>query len=178
MSFEREYKGVKVTVCVGDITRQQVDAIVNPANSLLIMGGGVAGAIKHVGGTQIETEALKHAPIPVGKAIVTSAGKLRARYVIHAPTMERPAMKVGKENVRLAMIGALKCAGEMKIRSIAFTGLGTGVGGFSAREASQIMIDVLKEHVDKGTVIQNIVFVGFTEKLADAFKRTVKKVLV
>jgi len=66
MSFEREYKGVKIRVVRGDITKMEVEAIVNPANSLLVMGGGVAGAIKRAGGKEIEEEAVKHAPIPVG----------------------------------------------------------------------------------------------------------------
>ncbi|RLE47642.1 MAG: macro domain-containing protein, partial [Candidatus Methanomethylicota archaeon] len=85
--------------------------------------GGVAGAIKRVGGVEIELEARKHAPIPVGEAIFTGAGKLKAKYVIHAPTMERPAMKIGIENVRLAMRAALKCAESLGLRSIAFPGL-------------------------------------------------------
>jgi O-acetyl-ADP-ribose deacetylase (regulator of RNase III) len=178
MTFEREYKNVRVAVCVGDITQQQVDAIVNPANSLLIMGGGVAGALKRVGGARIETEALKHAPIPVGKAIATSAGKLRAKYVIHAPTMETPAMTVGKSNAHLAMIGALKCAEGMKIKSIAFPALGTGVGGFGAEDAAKIMISVLNEHIDRSTPLRRVVFVGFTEKLVDAFKKAIERVLV
>lgn len=82
MSFDYSYKNVKISVITGDITRLEVDAIVNPANSMLIMGGGVAGAIKRVGGKEIEDEALKYAPVPVGKAIATKAGKLKAKYVI------------------------------------------------------------------------------------------------
>ncbi|MEX2689946.1 MAG: macro domain-containing protein, partial [Candidatus Njordarchaeum guaymaensis] len=77
---------VEIIVIKGDITKMDVDAIVNPANSLLIMGGGVAGAIKRRGGQIIEDEAVKQGPIPVGNAVITSAGNLKARYVIHAPT--------------------------------------------------------------------------------------------
>lgn len=177
MIFERLYKNVKVTVTVGDITQQPTDAVVNPANSLLIMGGGVAGAIKRAGGQEIENEARQHAPIPVGKAIVTTAGKLKAKYVIHAPTMERPAMAIGKDNVRLAMKGALYCAEQTKIRSLAFPGLGTGVGGFRLEEAANIMISVLKDHIDKGTELKEVVFVGFRDDLADAFKNAADKIL-
>jgi len=92
-SFERTYKGVRIVVLTGDITKQEVDAIVNPANSMLVMGGGVAGAIKRVGGKEIEDESVKHAPVPVGEAVATGAGRLKAKYVIHAPTMERPAAR-------------------------------------------------------------------------------------
>jgi len=130
-SFERAYKGVRIVVLTGDITEQEVDAIVNPANSMLVMGGGVAGAIKRVGGKEIEDEAVKHAPVQVGEAVATGAGRLKAKYVIHAPTMERPAMRIGKRNVGLSVRGALKCAEGLKIRSMAFPGMGTGVGGLS-----------------------------------------------
>ena len=71
------YKNVKITVTTGDITQQQVDAIVNPANSQLMMGGGVAGAIKRVGGKEIETQAIRQTPTSVGKTVATTAGKLR-----------------------------------------------------------------------------------------------------
>lgn len=106
MNFEYGYRDVKISVITGDITKLKVDAIVNPANSMLLMGGGVAGAIKKVGGKEIEDEALKSAPISVGEAIATNAGKLKAKYVIHAPTMEKPAMQTTVDNVKLAMEGA------------------------------------------------------------------------
>lgn len=81
-SFERTYKGVRIVVVTGDITQQEVDAIVNPANSMLIMGGGAAGAIKRVGGKEIEDEAVKHAPVPVGEPVATGASRLKAKYVV------------------------------------------------------------------------------------------------
>jgi len=107
---ERVYKSTRVTVITGDVTKQEVDAIVNPANSMLIMGGGVAGAILRAGGREIQEEASKKAPVRVGKAIATGAGRLKAKHVIHAPTMERPAMQTGAQNVRSATRGALECA--------------------------------------------------------------------
>lgn len=119
------------------------------------MGGGAAGAIKRVGGKEIETEALKHAPVPVGKAIATSAGKLNAKYVIHAPTMENPSMNIGKINVRLAMIRALNCA----------------------EEAAAIMLSTLREHINKETVLKMVIFVGYSERLADAFKSAAEHIL-
>jgi O-acetyl-ADP-ribose deacetylase (regulator of RNase III) len=102
MDSEYSYKNVKISVTTGDIIKLEVDAIVNPANSLLIMGGGVAGAIKRVRGKEIEGEALKSVSVPVGKAIATSAGKLKAKYVIHALTMEKPAMQTTMDNVKMA----------------------------------------------------------------------------
>jgi O-acetyl-ADP-ribose deacetylase (regulator of RNase III) len=138
----------------------------------------VAGAIKRVGGREIETEALKQAPVPVGKAVATSAGKLKARYIIHAPSMEKPAMNVGKDNVRLAMTGALNCAEELEIESLAYPGLGTGVGSVSPEEAATIMLSMLGKHIDKGTVLKRVIFVGYSERLADAFKSAMKQILV
>ena len=175
MSFERTYQGVKIVVAIGDVTRQEVDAIVNPANSLMVMGGGVAGAIKRVGGREIEDEALKHAPVPVGKAVATGAGRLKAKYVIHAPTMEKPAMCIDEGNVRLAMRGALKCAKQLGIRSIAFPGMGTGVGGLGLEEAAGIMVREIMGHIDERTPLKQIVLVGFTDDLAQAFKTAIYK---
>jgi len=176
-NFERTYKGVRIVVLTGDITKQEVDAIVNPANSLLIMGGGVAGAIKRVGGKEIEDEAVKYAPVSVGEAVATGAGKLMAKYVIHAPTMERPAMRIGNKNVQLSVRGALKCAEGLGIRSLAFPGMGTGVGGLSLKEAARVMVKEVKEHVDKRTTLKQIVFVGFSDDLTRAFERAVNETL-
>jgi len=174
-SFERVYKGVRIAVLTGDITEQEVDAIVNPANSLLVMGGGVAGAIRRVGGKEIEDEAVKHAPVPVGEAVATGAGRLKAKYVIHAPTMERPAMRIGKKNVRLSVKGALKCAEGLEIRSIAFPGMGTGVGGLSLEEAARAMVNEVKEHIDERTTLKQIFFIGFNDDLTRVFKRAVNE---
>jgi O-acetyl-ADP-ribose deacetylase (regulator of RNase III) len=176
-SLERTYKGVRIVVLTGDITKQDVDAIVNPANSMLIMGGGVAGAIRRIGGKEIEDEAVKHALVPVGEAVATGAGRLKAKYVIHAPTMERPAMHIGKRNVGLSMRGALKCAEGLGVRSLVFPGMGTGVGGLSLEEAARTMVNEVKEHVDKRTTLKQIVFIGFNEDLTKAFERAVKEAL-
>jgi O-acetyl-ADP-ribose deacetylase (regulator of RNase III) len=176
-SLERTYKGVRIVVLTGDITKQEVDAIVNPANSLLVMGGGAAGAIRRVGGEEIEDEAVKHAPVPVGEAVATRAGKLKAKYIIHAPTMERPAMHIGKRNVGLSVRGALKCAEGLGVRSLVFPGMGTGVGGLSLEEAARAMINEVKERIDKRTTLKQIVFIGFNEDLTKAFERAVKEAL-
>jgi O-acetyl-ADP-ribose deacetylase (regulator of RNase III) len=142
------------------------------------MGSGVARAIKPVGGKEIETQAMKQAPTPVGKAVAKTAGVLKAKYVIHAPTMEGPAMSIGKENIRLATGGALECASRLKIQSIAFPGLGTGVGRVSLEEAANTMVNTLKEHIDEGSMLlKEIVFVGFSGNLADAFQKAVEGIL-
>ena len=176
--FERAYKGVSIRVVREDITLQTVDAIVNPANSQMIMGGGVAGAIKRTGGKEIEEEAVRHAPVPVGKAEATKAGRLNAKYIIHTPTMRRPTMRITKENVRLAMKAALENVEKLKAKSVAFPGLGTGVGGVDIKAAANIMLQELKTHISGGTSLQSVIFVGFTEKSAEAFRDALKKTMV
>ncbi len=176
INVTRVYKNVEIITLTGDITKQKVEAIVNPANSWLVMGGGVAGAIKRAGGKEIEEEALKQAPVPVGRAVATGAGKLGAKYVIHAPTMERPAMQTGPENVRLAVKGALECADSLKLESIAFPGMGTGVGGLALEKAAQVMIRETKGHIDEKTSLRKILFIGFRDEMTHAFSMAVKKV--
>jgi O-acetyl-ADP-ribose deacetylase (regulator of RNase III) len=149
-----------------DITEEECDAIVNPANSLGYMGGGVALAIKLKGGKEIEEEAVRKAPIPLGKAIATKAGKLKCKLVIHSPTMQKPAEKIPLENVRLATIAALELARKLKIKSIAFPGMGTGVGGIKAEDAARVMIEECKKFEDL-----EIRLVAFDEKLYQAFKK-------
>jgi O-acetyl-ADP-ribose deacetylase (regulator of RNase III) len=154
-----------ILVKKGDITKEKCDAIVNPANSLGVMGGGVALAIKRAGGKSIEKEAMKKAPIPVGGAIATKAGKLKCRYVIHSPTMRRPAMRIPLNNVRLAVRAALKLAKELGIKSIAFPGMGTGVGGVRAEDAAKIMVEECKKFDNL-----EIRLVAFDDELYRAFK--------
>jgi O-acetyl-ADP-ribose deacetylase (regulator of RNase III) len=120
---EFRFGDCSVSVELGDITRIHADAIVNPANSRLIMGGGVAGAIKRAGGREIEREALQKAPIPVGEAVATTAWQLEAKYVIHAPTMSRPAMSTNLGNVEKATTAALKAARQLGLSSVAIPGI-------------------------------------------------------
>jgi len=134
-----------VVIAHGDITDFEGDAIVNPANSLMIMGGGVAGAIKRKGGEEIEKEAMNKAPVPVGSAIATNGGKLKVRHVIHAPTMERPAMRIGRENAYLATKGALELARGLGLRKVALPLMGAGVGGLSVESSLGAMLDAISE---------------------------------
>ena len=176
--FSVTYKGVTVEVKRGDITEEDEDAIVNPANSLMIMGGGVAGAIKRKGGKVIEDEARSRAPVPVGKAIATTAGSLKARYVIHSPTMEYPAMATTVDKVRAATRAALELASQMGLRSIAFPGMGTGVGGLGYSEAARAMVGEIKSFIDSGrSSLTKIVLVAFDEGLYASFEEAVKELL-
>jgi O-acetyl-ADP-ribose deacetylase (regulator of RNase III) len=137
---------MQVHVAKGDITLMPVDAIVNPANSLGIMGGGVAGAIKRRGGDKIQQEAMSCAPIAVGAAVVTTAGKLHSRAVIHAPTMEEPGLKIGVENIRRATRAALIAAAVHGFEVIAIPGLSSGDGAVDRDEAARAVVDELRAH--------------------------------
>ena len=137
--------GIEIRLVSGDITRFEGDAIVNPANTLLIMGGGVAGALKRKGGKEIEEEARKSYPLPIGKAIVTRAGMLKAKMVIHAPTVELPGSRSSFESVKSAVKASLKVAKENGLKRIAFPLMGAGVGGLSPEDSAEAMIEAIAE---------------------------------
>lgn len=166
--------GCVVVVKLGDITQIEADAIVNPANSWLVMGGGVAGAIKRSGGSEIEKQAVRKAPIQVGDAVATTAGRLRARYVIHAPTMSQPAMSTSGVNAGKATMAALRKARELGLESIAIPGMGTGVGGVPLHMAAGTMVDVVRQHVLEGTTLKRILLVSIDESLTTAFESVLR----
>jgi O-acetyl-ADP-ribose deacetylase (regulator of RNase III) len=160
---------LQVVVKRGDLAAEEADALVNPANSHGWMGGGVAYAIKKAGGQIIEDEAVRRGPTPVGGAVATSGGSLRARYVIHAPTMEEPAQRIGVGNVAAATRAALLCAAGLGLRSVAFPGMGTGVGGVSKRDAAAAMVHAIKGVVAAAPSLERIVLVAFDEELKKYF---------
>ena len=162
---------VRVLIKEGDITEEDVDAIVNPANSLMVMGGGVAGAIKRKGGDVIEREALRHAPVSVGEAVATTAGRLKARHVIHAPTMERPAMRTTAEKVRRATKAALLLAARMGLRSVALPAMGAGVGGVPVRDSVRAMLSALRDNLYRLSGLQEVRLVAWGR---DAYREFVE----
>ncbi len=176
MRWDRVLKLGDLSIIVkrGDLTKQKVDAVCNPANSLMNMGGGAAGALKRAGGEEIEREALKHAPVPVGKAIATAAGKLQARWVVHAPTMERPAIPTTGEKVYLATKAALDCAEQAGAESIVLPGMGTGVGGVPFEGAAEAMIKALKEFAPAAKSLKEIILCDLSGEMVDAWGRTLR----
>jgi len=131
----------RIDIRHGSLFDVQAAAAVNPANSLGAMAGGVAGALKRVAGQAVEDEARRHAPIPVGQAIVTSGGRSRFPAIIHAPTMPSPGMAIPVDHVRLAIRAALQIAEANGFDSLAIPGMGTGVGGVPPAEAAAAMIE-------------------------------------
>jgi O-acetyl-ADP-ribose deacetylase (regulator of RNase III) len=137
---------MQIHLAKSDISDMAVDAIVSPANSLGIMGGGVAAVLSRKGGPTIQREAMSLAPIAVGAAVVTNAGTLWAKNIIHAPTMEEPGLKVSVENVRRATRAALLAASQRGFVVIALPGLGTGLGGADPADAARAMVNELRAH--------------------------------
>jgi O-acetyl-ADP-ribose deacetylase (regulator of RNase III) len=160
----------KMEITAGDLTKQRVDAIVNPANSLMLMGGGAAGAIKRAGGEEIEREARSKAPVPVGSAVATAAGRLPARWVIHAPTMERPAMPTTARKVYLATRAALEFAESLGAESVAIPGMGTGVGGLRPGEAASAMISAIGELAPTLRKVRRIVLCDINQEMVEAWR--------
>lgn len=140
--------GCRVRLFQGDIAAVPAEALVNAANSRLWMGGGVAGAIKRAGGSEIEREAMSLGPRPCGDAVVTGAGRLSARYVIHAVTMA-PGRHADAALVRRATGNALLRCAELGVKSVAFPALGTGSGGLAIATAARAMLDALRHHVSR-----------------------------
>ena len=173
-----KYKNVVLTVRKGDITKMHTEAIVNPANSYGTMGGGVALAIKEMGGIEIEKEALQYAPIPIGEAVVTTAGKLNAQMVIHAPTMKEPIEPCTSHRVRKATEAALRCAEKQNVEKIAFPGMGTGYGGLPKQKAAQVIVNMIISHINKGTKLKEIVLVGLHDDLVKEFIKVIRHSII
>jgi len=159
----------------GDITDFEVDAVVNAANTDLILGSGVAGAIRRKGGDSIQTECSTVGSIPLGQAAITAAGKLKAEFVIHAAGMHLGG-KVTAMSLNETTINCLKRANEKELSSMAFPAIGTGVGGFPLENCAQIMIDAIWGYLrDERTSIEKVYFVLFDERSFKVFDEYCKK---
>jgi len=172
--LKKRVGNAEVEIVLGDITEVDSEAIVNPANTLMIMGGGIAKAIKNKGGVEIELEAKRKAPIPIGGAVITKGGNLKAKYVIHAPTVKIPGGSSSRENVSKAVEAALNIAEKHGIREVAFPSMGTGVGGLSYRVSAHEMLRVIKKYSRKLVHIRRIIIVLRSEKAFKEFKDVCK----
>jgi len=159
---------MEIVIIEGSLLQVEADIIVNPANSLGYMGGGVAGVIKRVGGSIIEEEAVIKAPIPIGSAIITTAGSLPFKGVIHAPTMEEPAMETTEEKVRKAVRASLELADKMGFKSIAMPGMGTGVGKLPKDIAAKAMIEEIKSF--KAVNLEKVLLVDIDKELVQKWR--------
>lgn len=150
----------------GDIAAVEADALANAANDHLWMGGGVAGALKRVGGAEIEREAMSQGPIPLGSAVATGAGRLRARYVIHGAVMGQD-LRTDAELVRRTTRSCLELADELGCRTLALPAFGTGVGGFRLEDCARIMVEEARSFEPR--LLERVIFAVFGGVAYDVF---------
>ena len=168
--------GLTVEVRQGDLTQQDVDAIVNAANNDLELGGGVAGAIARAGGPQIQAECRRIGPIEVGDAAISGGGTLRARYVIHAASM-RLGGRTSAESLRSSTRRSLEIAKDRGLRSIAFPAVGTGIAHFPMDECARIMLEEVVAHSRNPSSIREVRFVLFGADAEGAFRTEAERQL-
>jgi O-acetyl-ADP-ribose deacetylase (regulator of RNase III) len=172
----RHFDDVSVEVLETDITALEVDAIANAANTRLLHGGGVAGAISRAGGPDVDRESRARAPIGLGEAVETTAGEMPARWVIHAATMELGG-PTSAEIIARATASTLKLAESLGARSLALVAFGTGVGGFPLREAARIEVSELRRHLSGGeSGLERVVFAVRGADAREAFEEAVESV--
>lgn len=159
----------KICLIEGDITEAETEAIVNAANNDLILGGGVAGAIRRKGGNEIQTECNKIGSIPIGEAALTTAGNLKARYVIHAASMSLGGW-TSEQSLKDSTYNSLCRAKEHNVKSIAFPAIGTGVAGFPLDHCVQIMFDTIIQFLKTTPSLDKVSFVLYDRKTYETFK--------
>jgi len=158
----------KIEIVQGDLTEMRVDAIVNAANNDLLLGGGVAGAIRSKGGPSIQEECNAIGSIPVGGAAITGAGNLPVKFVIHAASMSLGG-RTTAQALRGATAHSLRIAAERGLRSIAFPAVGTGIAGFPLRECAEIMLRETVKHLQAPTSLEEIRFVLYDQAARSTF---------
>ncbi len=163
---------IELEVLQADITKLELDAITNAANTQLRHGGGVAAAIVRAGGPEVQRESTEKAPIALGEAVETTAGDMPARYVIHAATMELGG-PTSADIIARATASALRKADELGCRSLALVAFGTGVGGFPIEDAAALMVDAVRQH--QASSLQRVVFAVHGDAAEGAFRASLER---
>jgi O-acetyl-ADP-ribose deacetylase (regulator of RNase III) len=157
----------RLEVLQADVTKLEVDAIANAANTHLLHGGGVAAAIARAGGPELQRESREKAPVVLGGAVATTAGRMPARWVIHAATMVDPGGTTSADVIERATRSTVECAESLGARSLALVAFGTGVGGFPLDEAASIMVGVVRAFETRS--LERIVFAVHGDAAERAF---------
>lgn len=168
--------GAELILKTGDITEQDTDAIVNAANAMLKLGGGVAGAIRKKGGPEIQADCDRHGPTTTGSAVLTTGGNLKkAKHVIHAVG---PMMGEGNEERKLrdAITNSLKLADAHNLASISFPAISTGIFGYPIVQASAVMLAATIEYLNGNTGLQKVVFVLFSDSDYNVFEKALENI--
>jgi O-acetyl-ADP-ribose deacetylase (regulator of RNase III) len=160
----------------GDLTEQSTEAIVNAANANLILGGGVAGAIRTKGGPRIQEECNKIGGTFVGGAVITTGGNLKAKHIIHAVG---PRMGEGQEDTKLknATLNSLKLADQHKLKSIAFPAISTGIFGFPIDRCAVIMISTVIAYLRGKTTLERVVICLWGRDTYSVFEKELQQQL-
>jgi O-acetyl-ADP-ribose deacetylase (regulator of RNase III) len=158
---------LELVVVEGDIAALDVDAVANAANDRLWMGAGVAGALKRAGGDEIEREAVAKGPIAVGDAVATGAGRLPARWVIHAAVMGQD-LRTSADAIETATRRTLEVADELGAESLALPAFGTGVGGFPLDECAGLMVAAVRAYEPR--TLRRVVFAVYGAEAEAAFR--------
>jgi O-acetyl-ADP-ribose deacetylase (regulator of RNase III) len=176
MKSEYKINDTDLLLVEGDITDQDTDAIVNPANAMLQLGAGVAGAIREKGGETIQEECDRLGGTYVGGAVMTGGGNLKAKHVIHAVG---PRMGEGDEDTKLrnATMNSLLLAEEHDLKSIAFPAIGTGVFGFPIEKCADIMLTIVVEFLKRPTKLKKVVFCLWGQESFNIFKQRLEKIV-
>ncbi len=159
----------KIVFLQGDLTEMETDAIINAANNDLILGGGLAGAIRRKGGEEIQRECSEIGSIPVGGAALTGGGRLKARYVIHAASMRLGGATTAAA-LRSSTAHSLRIAAEKGLRTIALPAIGTGIAGFPIEECARIMLREVVQHLNRQTSLEKVYFVLFDQAALTVFE--------
>jgi O-acetyl-ADP-ribose deacetylase (regulator of RNase III) len=165
----------RIVIIAGDLVEQDVDAIVNAANNDLVLGGGVAGAIRTRGGPSIQEECNAHGPIRVGQAAVTGAGDLPARHVIHAASMALGGATTA-ESLQSSMDHAFQLAQQLGVKTIGIPAVGTGIAGFPIDECAMVMARSLTRALANGWTPDEVRFVLFGDGARRAFQASFEDV--
>ncbi len=171
--MEQIINNSKIKLVQGDITELTTDVIVNAANAQLILGGGVAGAIRRKGGPKIQEECNSIGGTFIGGAVITTGGELKAKYVIHAVG---PRMGEGNEDEKLknATLNSLKLMDEHKLKTIAFPAISTGIFGYPIDRCAKIMISNAKEYLAGETQIEEVIFCLYSNSDFKVFENELK----
>jgi len=176
MKSEYRVNDTDLLLIEGDITDQDTDAIVNPANAMLQLGAGVAGAIREKGGEKIQEECDRLGGTYVGGAVMTGGGNLKAKHVIHAVG---PRMGEGDEDTKLrnATMNSLLLAEEHDLKSVAFPAISTGVFGFPIEKCADIMLTIVVEFLKRPTKLKQVVFCLWGQDAFNIFRQRLEKIV-
>ncbi len=173
MTMSKDWR-MKIRLREGDLTDADVDAIVNAANNELMLGGGVAGAIRIKGGPAIQQECDRIGPIALGEAAITGGGRLRARHVIHAASM-RLGESTAETNLCAATRNSLMRANENALKTIAFPAIGAGIAGFPIKRCAEVMLEEVRAHLSGPTTLERVEFVLFDRRSLEIFELVLGK---